>query len=100
MSRPLALGREGEEWVHQGQRWQVWFRGGQSCHHQAGWGRGQVPGHVVGGTGGVASCGDAGLHAVRALQAQCVIGVLTLLPTFPPSWQMMQDGVVHEWGEA
>lgn len=26
--------------------------------------------------------------------------MLTLLPTFPPGWQVMQDGVVHECGEA
>lgn len=65
-----------------------------------GWGGDQVPGHVVRGAGRVAPCGDAGLHAVGTLQAQCVIGVLALLPTFPPGWQVVQDRVVHEWGEA
>lgn len=63
-------------------------------------GGGQAPGHVVGGTGRVAPRGDAGLHAVRALQAQCVVRVLALIPTLPPSWQVVQDGVVHKWGEA
>lgn len=82
------------------QRWWVRCGGGQSWHHQVGWSGGQVPGHVVGRAGRVASCGDAGLHAVRALQAQRVIGVLTVLSTLPPSWQVVQDGVVHEGREA
>lgn len=58
---------------------------------------GRVPGHVVGGAGGVAR-GGAGLHAVGALQAQRVVGVLALLPALPAR-QVVQDGV-HERREA
>lgn len=69
-------------------------RGGASRSWGGGWRRlwaqaWGVPGHVVRGAGRVAPSGDAGLHAVRALQTQRIVGVLTLLPTLPPHRQVV-----------
>lgn len=89
-SRPLALG-EGESGR---------IKGPAGSGQRQGRPPGRVPGHVVRRAGRGAARGDAGLHAVRALQAQCVVGVLAILPALPADRQVVQDGVVHERGEA
>ena len=75
MSRPLALGREaGEEAAGGGGGPGVGRTEATPISSQA------VPGHVVGGADRVAPRGDAGLHAVGALQAQRMTGLLIPFP--------------------